>query len=37
MKPLHGFGLLVVLFAVYLVGVKFPSVGTTVLSKVGLS
>lgn len=36
MRPLHGFGLLIVLFAVYLVGVKFPSFGAGLLSKVGV-
>lgn len=36
MRPLHGIGFLVVLFAVYLVGVKWPSLGATVLSSVGM-
>ncbi len=36
MRPLHGFGLIILLLAVYLIGVKFPSVGASVLSKVGM-
>lgn len=36
MRPTHGIGLLLLLLAVYLIGVKFPAVGATVLSKVGL-
>jgi hypothetical protein len=36
MKPVHGIGLIVVLFLVYLLGAKFPSVGTSLLSKVGM-
>lgn len=37
MKPVHGVTLLVLLFAVYLAGVKFPTVGSMVLGKIGLA
>lgn len=36
MKAWH-WGLLLAIVVAYLVGVKYPSVGTTVLGKVGLS
>lgn len=36
MKPFHGVGLLLLLFVVYLVGVKFPGVGASLLGKVGM-
>jgi hypothetical protein len=37
MKSYHWLTVVVVLFVVYLVGVKYPSIGATALSKVGLA
>jgi hypothetical protein len=34
MKPVHGISLIVVLLAAYMLGVAFPTVGQTVLSKI---
>jgi hypothetical protein len=34
MKPLHGISLILVLIFAYLLGVKFPTVGASVLSKI---
>ncbi len=36
MKPVHGVTMILILVGAYLIGVKFPSVGQMVLSKVGL-
>lgn len=36
MKSEHMIGCVLLLFVAYLIGVKFPSVGITTLSKLGL-
>lgn len=36
MKPVHGLVVVLVLVAVYLAGVKFPSFGQSILAKVGM-
>jgi hypothetical protein len=36
MRPVHGFGLILLMVAMYLVGVKFPTFGATLLGKVGM-
>ena len=36
MQPVHGITLILVLVFAYLLGVKYPAVGATALSKVGM-